>query len=314
MQLDAFVAVDACVSQFIAPAGGGNTEVALAHAAFAYPRNIRETMQLMPIWPTGEENTGYVNHDVPILDVKKFLQKTLDIGAFQQRWISAGKELDNAKTLLDHNIERDSNIVILLRLAGGGRNTQACTTSEVPGRSEERDNAEVHSGLLCGIEGCVTKAHHEVGTGTCFLCGLHGHSQGCGQELWPILGKAFEHSQGGPKGGTDCAAGLWHASKEGPPKDLLLAIQSANGSNSKAKTKDSSSPLPQCPCICAQRDRMIQLVPDEETHGWFRCACVGCGPKMSGGGQRCEVMLYPIYYYLYQGRCGSCTADNQRER
>jgi hypothetical protein len=35
MQLD-FVAVDSCVSQFIAPAGGGKTEVALSHAAFAY--------------------------------------------------------------------------------------------------------------------------------------------------------------------------------------------------------------------------------------------------------------------------------------
>ena len=57
---------------------------------------------------------------------------------------------------------------------------------------------------------------------------------------------------------------------------------------------------------------MIQLVPDEESQGWLRCTCVGCGPKISGGGQRCEVMLDPIYYYLYQGRCGSCTADNQQ--
>jgi hypothetical protein len=96
-------------------------------------------------------------------------------------------------------------------------------------------------------------------------------------------------------------------------KDPPIAIQSAKGSKPKANAKARSSSQPQCPCLCVPGGGMVQLVPDEEAYGWSRCTCVGCGPLSSGGGQRCDMLLHPIYYYLSQGRCGKCTPNSQQQ-
>ncbi len=54
-----------------------------------------------------------------VQDVKRKLQDKEAIPAGQQRLVFQTRELEDSRTLADYNIQRDSNVVVLLRLIGG---------------------------------------------------------------------------------------------------------------------------------------------------------------------------------------------------
>ena len=77
------------------------------------------SMQIFVKTLTGRTITLDVDSADSIEDVKQQIQDRQGIPTDQQRLVHAGKELVEGRTLADHNVQQDANLILVMNLRGG---------------------------------------------------------------------------------------------------------------------------------------------------------------------------------------------------